>query len=110
MPFSANKPLPQIALELLCGALEEAIQQRYVAGGLPLNRLAEFTCLRERWGLLPHQQLSLELEDRLAYFATVAGNYEMAARLADKAGIGIEDLTIDALVQRLAVPLSRFTA
>lgn len=57
--------------------------------------------IRERWGLIPHQQLSPALEDVLAYFATVAGSYELAARLAGKVGIVIEDSTIEALVQRL---------
>lgn len=57
--------------------------------------------MRERWGLLPHQELSPALEDKLAYFATVAGSYEMAARLACKLGILIEDSTVRALVQRL---------
>lgn len=57
--------------------------------------------MRERWGLSPHQELSPALEDKLAYFATVAGSYEMAARLAYKLGIPIEDSTVRALVQRL---------
>jgi hypothetical protein len=57
--------------------------------------------MREHWGLSAHQELSPALEDKLAYFATVAGSYEMAARLACKLGIPIEDSTVRALVQRL---------
>ena len=57
--------------------------------------------IRQRWRLLAHQQLSPALEDKLAYFATVAGTYESAARLARKVGIAIEDSTVRALVQRL---------
>jgi hypothetical protein len=57
--------------------------------------------LRERWGLTAHQQLSPALEDKLAYFATVTGSYEAAARLAAKVGCPVEDSTIQALVQRL---------
>jgi hypothetical protein len=57
--------------------------------------------LRERWGLGPHQQLSPALEDKLAYFGTVTVLYEAAAKLAAKVGIGVEDSTIRALVQRL---------
>lgn len=57
--------------------------------------------IRQCWGLLAHQQLSPALEDKLAYFATVAATYEMAAKLARKAGIPIEDSTVRALVQRL---------
>ena len=57
--------------------------------------------IRERWGLGPHQQLSPALEDKLAYFGTVTVSYEAAAKLAAKVGIGVEDSTIRALVQRL---------
>lgn len=57
--------------------------------------------MREHWGLSPHQQLSPALEDRLAYFATVTGSYEAAAKLAAKVGSPVEDSTIRALVQRL---------
>lgn len=57
--------------------------------------------MRERWGLSVHQQLSPALEDKLAYFGTVTVSYEAAAKLAAKVGIGVEDSTICALVQRL---------
>lgn len=57
--------------------------------------------VRERWGLNAHQQLSPALEDKLAYFGTVTVSYEAAAKLAAKVGIGVEDSTICALVQRL---------
>lgn len=57
--------------------------------------------MRERWGLCAHQQLSPALEDKLAYFATVTGSYEAAARLAAKVGCAVEDTTIWSLVQRL---------
>ena len=47
-------------------------------------------------GALPQmlQQLSPALEDKLAYFATVAGTYESAAQLAGKMGIAVEDSTV----------------
>lgn len=57
--------------------------------------------IRQRWGLGPHQQLSPALEDKVAYFATMTGTYEMAAQLAGKLGISIEDSTVRQLVQRL---------
>lgn len=57
--------------------------------------------MRERWGLSAHQQLSPALEDKLAYFGTVASSYEAAAKLAVKLGYPVEDTTIRALVQRL---------
>jgi len=50
--------------------------------------------MRQRWGLTAHQQLSPALEDKLAYFATVTGTYEMAAQLARKVGVPIEDSTV----------------
>ena len=57
--------------------------------------------VRERWGLSAHQQLSPALEDKLAYFGTVASSYAAAAKLAAKLGYPVEDTTIRALVQRL---------
>ena len=57
--------------------------------------------IRERWGLSAHQQLSPALEDKLACLGTVTVSYEAAAKLAAKVGIGVEDSTIRALVQRL---------
>lgn len=57
--------------------------------------------MRERWGVAAHQQLSPALEDKLAYFATVTGSYEAAAKLAVKVGCPVEDTTIWSLVQRL---------
>ena len=57
--------------------------------------------IRQWWGLTPHQQLSPALEDRLAYFATVTGSYEAAAKLSAKVGCPVEDSTIQVLVQRL---------
>ena len=57
--------------------------------------------IREHWGLSAHQRLSPALEDKLGYFATVTGAYEVAAKLAAKMGYPVEDSTIHALVQRL---------
>jgi hypothetical protein len=57
--------------------------------------------IRQGWGLTAHQQLSPALEDKLAYFATVTGSYEAAAKLSAKLGYGVEDSTVQALVQRL---------
>lgn len=57
--------------------------------------------IRQRWGLRAHQQLSPALEDKLAYFGTVTVSYEAAAKLAAKVGLGVEDSTLRALVQRL---------
>ena len=57
--------------------------------------------LRQRWGLLAHQRMSPALEERLAYFVTVTGAYETAARLALKVGIRTDDARLHALIQRL---------
>jgi hypothetical protein len=45
--------------------------------------------IRERWGLSEHQQLSLALEDRLAFTVTATGSYEEAAQLVAKWGISV---------------------
>ena len=76
------------------------IQLRVWRGKNPADRRWGIP-IRQRWGLEPHQQLSPALEDKLAYFATVAGTYESAARLARKLSIPIEDSTVRELVQRL---------
>jgi hypothetical protein len=57
--------------------------------------------LRERWGLRAHQQLRWALEGKLAYFGPVTVSYAAAAQLAAKVGLGVEDSTSCALVQRL---------
>ena len=57
--------------------------------------------IRQQWGLTAHQQLSPALEDKLAYFTTVTGSYEAAAKWAAKVGCPVEDSTLQALVQRL---------
>jgi len=57
--------------------------------------------LRERWGLSDHQQLSLVLEDRLAFTVTATGSYEAAAELAGKWGVSLSSSAMHALAQRL---------
>jgi hypothetical protein len=57
--------------------------------------------IRERWGLSDHQQLSLALEDKLAFTVTATGSYGQAAQLAQKWGVGISAAAMHALAQRL---------
>lgn len=57
--------------------------------------------IRECWGLSCHQQLSLALEDKLAFTVTATGSYAEAAAVADKWGVRVEDSTLHALTQRL---------
>jgi len=57
--------------------------------------------LREQWGLGRHQQLSLALEDKLAFTLTATASYEEAAALAGKWGVAVSDSTLHALAQRL---------
>ena len=57
--------------------------------------------VREHWGLTQHQQLSLALEDKLAFTVTATGSYEEAAAVAEKWGTKVEDATLHALTQRL---------
>ena len=45
-------------------------------------------------GLSAHQQLSPALEDKLAYFVTVTGEYETAVQLSLKVGIRMDDATL----------------
>jgi len=57
--------------------------------------------VREHWGLTQHQQLSLGLEDKLAFTLTATASYEEAAALAQKWGSPVSDSALHALAQRL---------
>jgi hypothetical protein len=57
--------------------------------------------IREHWGLPPHQQLSLALEDKLAFTITATSSYEEAAALAQKWGVPVTDSRLHSLTQRL---------
>jgi hypothetical protein len=57
--------------------------------------------MRERWGLSNHQQMSLGLEDKLAFTVTATGSYEAAAAVAGRWGVVVDDSTLHALTQRL---------
>jgi hypothetical protein len=58
------------------------------------------TPVREVWRIAPHQQLSPELELRLAYTATETGSFEKAARMAGTWGCALSDDAIHACVGR----------
>jgi len=55
--------------------------------------------MRMRWGLEPYQRMSPVLEDRLCCTAVETGNYESAARVAQKWGTPVTDSTIHRHVQ-----------
>jgi hypothetical protein len=57
--------------------------------------------IREHWGLTSHQQLSLALEDKLAFTITATASYEEAAALAQKWGVPVTDSLLHQLTQRL---------
>ncbi|HTB23124.1 MAG TPA: hypothetical protein VK914_10505 [bacterium] len=57
--------------------------------------------MREHWGLTSHQQLSLALEDKLAFTITATASYEEAAALAQKWGVPVTDSLLHALTRRL---------
>jgi len=57
--------------------------------------------MRERWGLTSHQQLSLALEDKLAFTVTATSSYEEAAAVAQKWGVAVSQASLHALTQRL---------
>lgn len=57
--------------------------------------------VREHWGLTSHQQLSLALEDKLAFTITATASYEEASALAQKWGSPVTGSALHALTQRL---------
>jgi hypothetical protein len=57
--------------------------------------------MREVWGLSPHQQLSLALEEKLVFTVTATGSYAEAAALSAKWGCAVDDSTLHALTQRM---------
>lgn len=57
--------------------------------------------IREWWGLSAHQQMSIALEEKLAFTATATGTYGEAASVATKWGCPVDDSVLHALVQRL---------
>ena len=57
--------------------------------------------VRELWGLTSHQQLSLALEDKLAFTLTATASYEEAAALAQKWGVPVTDSALHCLTRRL---------
>ena len=57
--------------------------------------------VRELWGLTSHQQLSLALEDKLAFTLTATSSYEEAAALAQKWGVPVTDSALHSLTRRL---------
>jgi hypothetical protein len=57
--------------------------------------------IRECWGLSCHQQLSLALEDKLAFTVTATSSYEEAAAVAQKWGATVSHSAMHALTQRL---------
>lgn len=57
--------------------------------------------VREHWGLTGHQQLSLALEDKLAFTITATPSYEEASAVAEKWGVPVTDSALHALAQRL---------
>src|SRR5262245_4110496 len=85
------------------------MQLRSVAGVVELEVLhgqdpsdGHWGCpIREHWGLSCHQQLSLALEDKLAFTVTATGSYEEAAAVAQKWGVQVSDSSLHALTQRL---------
>jgi hypothetical protein len=63
--------------------------------------------VRERWGLTCHQQLSLALEDKLAFTITATTSYEQAAAVAQKWGVPTTDSSLHALTPTTGRPRPR---
>lgn len=85
------------------------MQLRTVAGVIELQVLygqdpgdKHWGCpVREYWGLSSHQQLSLALEDKLAFTITATASYAEAAAVAQKWGTVVSSSALHALTQRL---------
>jgi hypothetical protein len=85
------------------------MQMRTVAGVVELKVVygqdpgdSHWGCpMRELWGLTSHQQLSLALEDKLAFILTATSSYEEAAALAQKWGVAVSDSALHSLTRRL---------
>lgn len=56
---------------------------------------------QEVWGLEPHQKITPQLADKLAFTVTATGSYEEAAALSAKWGCLVDDSTLHSLVQRM---------
>jgi hypothetical protein len=88
---------------------QRPMQLRTVAGVVELNVAygqdagdRHWGCpMREHWGLTTHQQLSLALEDKLAFTITATASYEEAAALAQKWGVPVTDSALHSLTRRL---------
>lgn len=84
----------RLSLETCAGPVEV----RVYYGQDPVT--GQWLCpMRMRWGLEPYQRMSPVLEDRLCSTAVETGNYESAARVAQKWGTPITDSTIHSHVQ-----------
>jgi hypothetical protein len=57
--------------------------------------------IREKWGLRPHQQMSIALGERLAFTATATSTYREAAQVASKWGCAVGESVVHAVVQRV---------
>jgi hypothetical protein len=85
------------------------MQLRTVAGVIELEVLygqdpgdRHWGCpVRELWGLTSRQQLSLVLEDRLAFTITATASYEEAAALTQKRGVPLTGSALHSLARRL---------
>lgn len=85
----------RMVVRTVCGAVE----LRVWYGFCRLSQQA--VCpVRANWNMVPYQQLSPELEQRLCYTAVETGSYEKAARMAQTWGCGVSDDAIQACVSR----------
>jgi uncharacterized protein UPF0236 len=96
---------------------EEPMHLRSVVGVVELKvwygqdpQDAHWGCpIREKWGLTAHQEMSPNLEEKLAFTATMTGSYADASVLASKWDCPVDDSVIHALVQRLGEKAERQT-
>ena len=86
-PLQLQTEVGVVKLEVVYG--QDATDQQW---GCPI---------REHWGLTRHQQLSLALEEKLAFTITATASYEEAAALAQKWGVPVTDSLLHSLTRRL---------
>ncbi len=99
-PHSGQRAVHRRRRKLHLRSAVGVVELEVVHGQDPTDR--HWGCpMRERWGLRDHQQLSLALEDKLAFTVTATGSYEAAAQVAQKWGVAISTSGMHGLTQRL---------
>jgi hypothetical protein len=99
-PLSRQRPLHRRNRPMQMRTVAGVVELKVAYGQDPGDK--HWGCpVRELWGLTSHQQLSLALEDKLAFTITATASYEEAAALAQKWGVPVSDSALHSLTRRL---------